>query len=206
MPTLGHTTADVTGSDNNPTATVLVSLKATTDAQGGLCGTMWQYFQGYGGGTGTNQKFRGIIYQANGASASPGTLTGVTDELAFGAGVAGWQQFATWTNFGGAPMLAAATAYWLGLWFGPSDGTAFGFVNGASGAGTGMYYNTTTTYSTTANPGAVTWTNLGSGNMEYDTYVDYISPAQPSLSFSGGLRKRMGSAPRPRPFRPGSRR
>lgn len=121
------------------------------------------------------QKMRLLIYGDDGTGNHPSTtLVGVTDEISFSSAIPSnsWVTFPGWTNFGGAPTLAAATRYWLGAWWGTKSGSSQIQIDGTDDAPKVIHGSGGVTYSSTANPSVASW-GTGSALRRYALYFEY---------------------------------
>lgn len=183
MPTLGYTGTNEDTTDANGTGGIIVTGGAvTTVASGGKVGAGHAFMHGLSADVGgTQQKSRLIIYKADGAAGAPGTLVGVTDEVIITTSVADGTtvNYPTWVSFGGAPVLAGSTNYWVGFWYGTQDGAKVidMYLHTAS---LGAYFASGATYSTTGNPPTPGWGSIGPFNV-YDLYFDYAALGGPTM-------------------------
>jgi hypothetical protein len=109
--------------------------------------------------------FKGVIYDDNGASAYPGTLLGITPEVAIGTSTA-----QSWIDatFSSAVNLTAGD-YWLGMVQKAYSQTADAAFFSTASAGTSGYESIT--YSSPANP-LTSWANPSTYKLSvYATYT-----------------------------------
>ena len=121
---LGYGNVGAVGTDSNSSGTVVVGGRYTTGSGGLAVGAGKVYFRGMSTGSGS-QSVRLVIYPDNGSDAPSTTPVGVSDPVTITQSTpAGWLSFPGWTEFGGAPTLAADSSYWVGIWWGSQTDTA----------------------------------------------------------------------------------
>jgi hypothetical protein len=183
MATLGYTAQTQDTTDSNSDAGIAVSGSAVaTNAAGGKVGGAHVFMKGMTvGGTGTQQKTRCVIFKADGAAGAPGTLVGVTNEVIVTTQVDQTIDYTNWSSFGSAPILAGSTNYWVGMWWGTQDGTRVANIWCQNATTFNLYYNLTTTYSTSGNPTVSGGWTANGVSVLYDLYFDYTPLGGPTM-------------------------